>query len=266
MVAAANLVEVAALVGDTARATILAALMGGQALTGSELAYLARVSRPTASEHLVKLTQARLVSVTRQGRYRYYRIASPLVARMIESIIAVAAIEVPSRYQPRSIQDDALRFARTCYDHLAGQIGVAITDALVANGHIVLGEDGGEVTAAGARFLTGIRRRFALARPADLLPALPRLERAPLSRRRSGGRGDLAPLPGARLAHAPARHPRAAIDRGRQSGAARQLRRGPRARWPRAFEAGRRRARGPVAPAARIARIAVAFFLACFIR
>lgn len=155
MVAAANLVEVAALVGDTARATILAALMGGQALTGSELAYLARVSRPTASEHLVKLTQARLVSVTRQGRYRYYRIASPLVARMIESIIAVAAIEVPSRYQPRSIQDDALRFARTCYDHLAGQIGVAITDALVANGHIVLGEDGGEVTAAGARFLTG---------------------------------------------------------------------------------------------------------------
>ena len=155
MVAAANLVEVAALVGDTARATILAALMGGQALTGSELAYLARVSRPTASEHLVKLTQARLVSVTRQGRYRYYRIASPLVARMIESIIAVAAIEVPSRYQPRSIQDDALRFARTCYDHLAGQVGVAITDALVTNGHIVLGEDGGEVTPAGARFLTG---------------------------------------------------------------------------------------------------------------
>jgi DNA-binding transcriptional ArsR family regulator len=155
MVAAANLVEVAALVGDTARATILAALMGGQALTGSELAYLARVSRPTASEHLVKLTEARLVSVTRQGRYRYYRIASPLVARMIESIIAVAAIEVPSRYQPRSIQDDALRFARTCYDHLAGQVGVAITDALIANGHIVLGEDGGEVTAAGARFLTG---------------------------------------------------------------------------------------------------------------
>src|SRR5262245_48853465 len=130
MVAAANLVEVAALVGDTARATILAALMGGQALTGSELAYLARVSRPTASEHLLKLVEARLVAVTKQGRYRYYRIASPLVARMLESIIAVAAIEVPSRYQPRSIRDDALRFARTCYDHLAGQVGVAITDAL----------------------------------------------------------------------------------------------------------------------------------------
>src|SRR5262249_22249751 len=85
---APNLVEVAALVGDTARATILAALMGGQALTGSELAYLARVSRPTASEHLLKLVEARLVAVTKQGRYRYYRIASPLVARMLESIIA----------------------------------------------------------------------------------------------------------------------------------------------------------------------------------
>jgi DNA-binding transcriptional ArsR family regulator len=155
MVAAANLVEVAALVGDTARATILAALMGGQALTGSELAFLARISRPTASEHLVKLVEARLVAVTRQGRYRYYRIASPLVARMIESIIAVAAIEVPSRYQPCSIRDEALRFARTCYDHLAGQVGVAIADALVANGHIVLGEDGGEVTESGARLLTG---------------------------------------------------------------------------------------------------------------
>lgn len=78
-----------------------------------------------------------------------------MVARMLESIIAVAAIEVPARYQPRSMQDEALRFARTCYDHLAGQVGVAIADALMANGHIVLAEDGGEVTQAGTRFLTG---------------------------------------------------------------------------------------------------------------
>jgi hypothetical protein len=79
---------------------------------------------------------------------------SPLVARMLESIKAVAAIEVPPRYKPRSAQDDALRFARTCYDHLAGQLGVAIADALVANGHIVLTEEGGEVTNTGSRFLT----------------------------------------------------------------------------------------------------------------
>ncbi len=154
MGAAANMVEVAALVGDTARATMLAALMSGQSLTGGELAYIAHVSRPTASEHLAKLVEARLLSVTRKRRFNYYRIASPLVAHMLESIKAVAAIEVPPRYQPRSVRADALRFARTCYDHLAGQIAVAIADALVGKGYIVLGDDGGEVTAAGARFLT----------------------------------------------------------------------------------------------------------------
>jgi len=142
MVAAANLVEVAALVGDTARATILAALMDGRALTSSELAYLAHISRPTASEHLAKLVNARLLTVTKKRRYRYYRIASPLVAGMLESIMAVAAIEVPARHQPRSAKDDALRFARTCYDHLAGKLGVALADALVANGSVVLTPDG----------------------------------------------------------------------------------------------------------------------------
>ena len=149
MVAAANLVEVAALVGDTARATILAALTDGRALTGSELACLAHISRPTASEYLSKLVKARLVEVTKKRRYRYYRIASPLVASMLESIKAAAAIEVPPRHQPRSAEDDALRlapkfgtdlsakpgrriFCRPCLDwserryHLAGRVGAAI--------------------------------------------------------------------------------------------------------------------------------------------
>ena len=163
MVAAANLVEVGALVGDTARATMLAALMSGQSLTASELAFLAHVSRPTASEHLAKLVNARLLAVTQKRRNRYYRIASPLVARMLEGIKAVAAIEVPPRYQPRSARDDALRFARTCYDHLAGRLGVAIADALVDKGYIVLTDEGGEVTGSGAAFLT----RFGI----DLVPA-----------------------------------------------------------------------------------------------
>lgn len=154
MVAAANMVEVAALVGDTARATMLAALMSGQALTSSELASLANISRPTASGHLGKLVTARLLAVSRKRRNRYYRIASPLVARMLESIKAVAAIETPARHRPRSAQDDALRFARTCYDHLAGRLGVAIADALVARRLMVLTDEGGEVTPAGARFLT----------------------------------------------------------------------------------------------------------------
>jgi DNA-binding transcriptional ArsR family regulator len=153
MVAAANMVEVAALLGDTARATMLATLMGGQALTSSELAALAHISRPTASEHLGKLLKARLLAVTQKRRNRYYRIASPLVARMLESIQAVAALEVPPRHQPRSVQDDALRSARTCYDHLAGRLGVAIADALVARQYLVLSDEGGQVTKAGARFL-----------------------------------------------------------------------------------------------------------------
>jgi DNA-binding transcriptional ArsR family regulator len=152
MVAAANLVEVAALVGDTTRATILAALMSGQALTASELAHLARVSKSTASEHLTRLTDARLIAVIAQGRFRYHRIASPLVAQMLEGMIAVAAIELPPRYRPRSAQDDALRRARTCYNHLAGRLGVAIADALAAQGHVALSEDGGEVTPSGLRF------------------------------------------------------------------------------------------------------------------
>jgi|SRR5689334_6102253 len=153
MVAAANMVEIAALVGDTARATMLSALMGGQALTSSELAGLAHVSRATASGHLTKLTQARLLAVSQKRRNRYYRIASPLVAKMLETIKAVAALETPPRYQPRSAQDDALRFARTCYDHLAGRLGVAIADAFVRKKYAVLSDEGGELTAAGKRFL-----------------------------------------------------------------------------------------------------------------
>jgi DNA-binding transcriptional ArsR family regulator len=154
MVAAANMVEVAALVGDTARATMLSALMGGQALTASELTARAGISKSTASGHLTKLVGARLLAVTQKRRNRYYRIASPLVARMLESIKAVAAIEAPPRYQPRSAQDDRLRMARTCYDHLAGQLGVAIADALVSRGYIVLTDDGGEVTDSGEHFLS----------------------------------------------------------------------------------------------------------------
>ena len=153
MVAAANLVEVAALVGDTARATMLAALMGGQSLTATELAYSANISRSTASGHLSKLVAARLLVVTRKRRFSYYRIATPLVARMLESIMLVAAIEVPPRHLPRSAQDQALRFARSCYDHLAGEAGVAITDSLVAMGHLVLSDEGGELTASGNDFL-----------------------------------------------------------------------------------------------------------------
>src|SRR4029079_7535196 len=110
---------------------------------------------------LAKLVNARLLVVNRKRRFAYYRIASPLVARMLESIKQVAAIEVPPRHRPRSARDDALCFARTCYDHLAGQCGVAVTDALVAHGHIVLNDEGGEVTPAGQRFFCSLGAELA---------------------------------------------------------------------------------------------------------
>jgi DNA-binding transcriptional ArsR family regulator len=149
----ANMVEVAALVGDTARATMLAALMGGQSLTGTELAYAANITRSTASGHLAKLVNARLIVVNRKRRFAYYRIASPLVAAMLESIKQVAAIETPPRHRPRSARDDALCFARTCYDHLAGRLGVALADAMVASGQVELAKDGGLMTDTGMELL-----------------------------------------------------------------------------------------------------------------
>jgi DNA-binding transcriptional ArsR family regulator len=130
--------------------------LGGQSLTATELAYCAHVSRSTASGHLSKLVAARLLTVIRDRRFSYYRIASPLVAIMLESMKVVAAIEVPPRHSPRSANDVATRFARSCYDHLAGQVGVALTDALVAMGHIVLTDEGGEVTPSGGHFLSAL--------------------------------------------------------------------------------------------------------------
>src|SRR2546421_9840673 len=114
-----NLVEVAALVGDTARATMLSVLMGGRSLTAKELAYYANVARSTASVHLSKLVAARLLTVIRERRISYYRITSPLVASMLESIMIVAAMEVPPPRQPEASHAYALRFARGSDDHLA---------------------------------------------------------------------------------------------------------------------------------------------------
>lgn len=167
-----GLAEVAALLGDPARANILAALLDGRALTASELAYAAGVTPQTTSGHLAKLAGARLVAVEKQGRHRYYRLASPLVGRMLEAVAVVAA-DGPPRHRPSSKLDEALRTARTCYDHLAGRLGVALADALVAQRCVVLGEDGGQVTTKGTRVLGGFgvdvasveRRRRAFCRP-----------------------------------------------------------------------------------------------------
>jgi DNA-binding transcriptional ArsR family regulator len=153
MLAAPSISEVAAIVGNPARANVLMALLDGRALTAGELAYAAGVSPQTTSEHLAKMTEARLLVLTKQGRHCYYRLASPLVGRMLEGIMAVAA-EGPPRHRPRSRADDALQMARTCYDHLAGRLGVALTDVLSARDHVVLNEDGGMVTSTGEDFFS----------------------------------------------------------------------------------------------------------------
>jgi DNA-binding transcriptional ArsR family regulator len=147
-----DLAEIGALLGDPARATMLEALIDGRALTAKELAFRARVTPQTASLHLRKLSDANLLSVLAQGRHRYFRLASPLVAQMIEAVGAVAAVHAPPRYRPTGPRDAQIREARICYDHLAGRLGVALADALVARGAVALDAEGGEITQAGAKF------------------------------------------------------------------------------------------------------------------
>jgi DNA-binding transcriptional ArsR family regulator len=145
--------EIAALVGDPARATIVSALLDGRALTASELAFAARIAPQTASTHLAKLTEAGLLSVVRSGRHRYFRLASPTVAEMIDGIVAVA-LEKRPRYRPLSPQARALGAARICYDHLAGRLSVDLTDSFVARKYVVLDDGAAEITTAGSRFFT----------------------------------------------------------------------------------------------------------------
>ena len=154
MPSTAAIAETAALVGEPARAAMLAALMDGRALTAAELAAAAGVTPQTASGHLGRLTEAGLLAMERQGRHRYHRLASPAVARMVEGIMQVAGA-APRQARPPRVgpADAALRAARTCYDHLAGRLGVGVADALVVGGHVELGADGGAVTPQGETFL-----------------------------------------------------------------------------------------------------------------
>ena len=138
-----DLARIATLVGDPARANMLTALMGGAALTASELALEAGVSLPTASSHLAKLSEGGLATVASQGRHRYYALSGPEVAAMLEAIMGVAASLGPKRTRPGP-RDTAMREARVCYDHLAGDMGVALYDHLVRKDYVC--EDGDAIT------------------------------------------------------------------------------------------------------------------------
>lgn len=157
MTAANRVAEVAAAVGDPARAAMLLALMAGRALSAGELATLAGIAPATASAHLARLVAAGLLTVLAQGRHRYFRIVGPAVAQMIEGMMQLApppggATSLPAT-GPR---DDRLRRARRCYDHLAGRLGVAIADALTARGYVEVEDGAGVVTPAGADFLRSV--------------------------------------------------------------------------------------------------------------
>ena len=166
------LAEVAQMVADPGRANILSTLMDGHALTAGELATVAGVTPQTTSSHLAKLVERRLLAVERRGPRRFYRLATPLIARMLEGMMTVAA-SGPPRFRPPSRIDDQMRLARTCYDHLAGELGVALSDSMLERGHIEMDADAGELTANGLTFLAGlvvdltspVRNRRAFCRP-----------------------------------------------------------------------------------------------------
>jgi len=146
--------EIAALAGDPARASMLHALMDGRALTATMLSRVAGITPQTASGHLSRLTAAGLLSVESQGRYRYHRLASGSVAQMLETIMQVAAELEPDRARLSVGAEEAeLRKARTCFDHFAGQLGVALADTMVAQGFVELTSEAAMVTEAGLSFL-----------------------------------------------------------------------------------------------------------------
>lgn len=147
-----DITRIAALIGDPARGNMLTALMSGKALTVSELAEEAGITIQTASSHLSKLHDGGLLRPRKQGRHKYFAIASDEVAHVLEGLMGLAAGSghLRSRTGPRDAQ---LRQARVCYNHLAGDMGTRMFDSLVARGHLVVAQDTPRLTPSGAAFV-----------------------------------------------------------------------------------------------------------------
>ncbi len=178
--------SIAAAIGEPARARMLYCLLDGRARTATELAVVADVSPSTASVHLQRLRAERLVSVVAQGKHRYYSLDGPTVAAALEALSVLAGGERTS-FKPTA--PDHLRSARTCYDHIAGAVGVALHDRFAALKWLTPvpdSRDGYDLVPAGAARLTALGVEIAAARV--LAPALrlcvPRLERAAAASRR----------------------------------------------------------------------------------
>ncbi|MGH9712722.1 MAG: ArsR/SmtB family transcription factor [Candidatus Acidiferrales bacterium] len=168
---AAQIEMVASLIGEKGRVAMLLSLMDGSARPAGELALLADVSPQSASAHLTKLVGGQILSVVRTGRHKYYRIASAAVAHAVEALSA-ATPRSKDAQQKSGGPDETLRFARTCYDHLAGKLAVELAQSLQRRGLVKALEGSYEVTSAGEAWLGGIgidaesvrseRRAFAL--------------------------------------------------------------------------------------------------------
>jgi DNA-binding transcriptional ArsR family regulator len=152
MKAGPDIAMVASLVGDPARSNMLTALMTGRALTATELAHEAGITAQTASAHLAKLETGRLIEQEKQGRHRYYRLADPEVAGVLEGLAGLAARAGHMRVRTGP-KDPALRRARICYDHLAGDLGVQMLDSMKKQGLLRQRKQEIELTTAGERFL-----------------------------------------------------------------------------------------------------------------
>ncbi|HEV7634712.1 MAG TPA: winged helix-turn-helix domain-containing protein [Bradyrhizobium sp.] len=152
MKAGPDIAMVASLVGDPARTNMLTALMTGRALTAGELAHQAGITPQTASSHLAKLEAGRLIEPEKQGRHRYYRLTGPDVAGVLEGLAGLAARAGHLRVRTGP-KDPALRRARICYDHLAGDLGVQMLDSMKRQRLVRHSSQAIELTAEGRRFM-----------------------------------------------------------------------------------------------------------------
>ena len=187
-----QIARIAALVGEPARTAMLLELLDGRSLTANELARAASVGAAAASRHLALLVDAGLLEVTPSGRHRYHRLASAQVARMLESIMQIASRDTASgRRVVTGPRDATMRRARTCYDHIAGRLGVAIAQKLQDDGAIAFDGEAGRVTERCAAALAplGIDTASldaAHSRRAHCRPCMDWSERRPHAARRLG--------------------------------------------------------------------------------
>ncbi|KKD53176.1 MULTISPECIES: ArsR/SmtB family transcription factor [Paenibacillus] len=146
-----NVAMIASLVSEPSRAAILTALLDGRFHTASELAHMAGIKPQTTSFHLAKMTEAQVITVEKQGRHRYYGIQDPEVAQVMESLLSIAP-PVPIKSLKQASENEAIRLARTCYDHVAGHLGVQIMSFFMQKGILSEDQDGLHITQQGEIF------------------------------------------------------------------------------------------------------------------